>query len=315
MLLSTKVSQAQAALVVSPSVARTGGNHINKQRPHFSCTRLQSAQGATTTSDDSTSLINTNTNNNNNNNNNNNTPVQAILFDVDGTLADSWKLGFDATQVVLERNHLPSITAEIYHEGTRYSTPDRLARHAGLEPGHVDYERIGQKLGREFDDFYVSLVSLETAKFYPGIANLLQKLPSHVKLGALTNAAVRYADAVLQCNCPVYTANYKNDDTAGSIYTRFGSIRGADNVPKPKPAPDGLLTVCQDLLVDPQNCVYVGDSPTDGMAARAANMRAVGVTWGSHKKETIMTAFDDICDSVVDLETLLMQLVVTTDEL
>ena len=234
--------------------------------------------------------------------------IKAILFDIDGTLADSWKLGFDATQVVLERNNIPTISVETFHFGTRYSTPERLARHAGLEPGHEDFERVGESLGQQFDDFYVSLVSLETAKFYPGIQSMLQRIPAHVQLGALTNAAVRYADAVLKCNCPVYTQAVMDNDGA-SIFSRFGSIRGADNVPQPKPAPDGLWTVCNDLKVDAKHCVYVGDSPTDGMAAKSAGMQAIGVTWGSHKLATMEASFDHICHSVDELEELLLQLV------
>lgn len=87
--------------------------------------------------------------------------IKGVLFDIDGTLADSWKLGFDATQVVLQKNGIAEITEEIYHDYTKYCTPDRLARHAGFVPedGHVFFS-VGQKLGREFDDLYVNLVSI-----------------------------------------------------------------------------------------------------------------------------------------------------------
>ena len=53
--------------------------------------------------------------------------IKGVLFDIDGTLADSWKLGFDATQVVLQNNGIAAITEEIYHDYTKYCTPDRLA--------------------------------------------------------------------------------------------------------------------------------------------------------------------------------------------
>jgi hypothetical protein len=87
--------------------------------------------------------------------------IKGVLFDIDGTLADSWKLGFDATQVVLQNNGIAAITEEIYHDYTKYCTPDRLARHAGFVPedGHVFFS-VGQKLGREFDDLYVNLVRI-----------------------------------------------------------------------------------------------------------------------------------------------------------
>jgi phosphoglycolate phosphatase-like HAD superfamily hydrolase len=222
--------------------------------------------------------------------------VKAILFDIDGTLADSWKLGFDATQVVLESNGVPKITEEMYHEGCIYATPERLARHAGLKPDDADFEKLGNKWAQEFDDHYVGLVSLETAGFYKGMSSFLNDVPETVKFGALTNACVGYAHAVLKAN----------SDENNSLYDRFGSIKGADNVPNPKPAPDGLLAVCEELSLKPEDCIYIGDSPTDGKAAQAAGMTAVGVLWGSHNEESLSKApFSHLCQNIDELREVL----------
>ena len=184
------------------------------------------------------------------------TKLEGILFDIDGTLADSWKLGFDATQVVLQKNGIPEISEKIYHEHCIYATPDRLARHAGLIPRRDDnFEEVGNRLGNEFDNLYVDLVSTETAGFYPGIMTIIEELPSDIKLGALTNACVAYAHAVLESNCE------------SVIRSRFVSINGADNVPAPKPNPDGIFKCCEEMGLDPSKCVYIGDSPSDGKAA------------------------------------------------
>jgi phosphoglycolate phosphatase-like HAD superfamily hydrolase len=221
--------------------------------------------------------------------------LKAIIFDIDGTLADSWKLGYDATQVVLEKNNIPSITAEEYHDFCRYATPERLARHAGLEPDHPDHESVGNKLGAEFDDFYVGLVSRETAGFYDGIDELLKDVPSSIVLGALTNACVDYAHAV-------FKTNSVDNDADRNYSERFKAVRGADDVPKPKPAPDGLFQVCKDLSLDPSDCVYIGDSPSDGMAAHNAGMPSIGVLWGSHSKEKLEAApFVSLCETVDEL--------------
>ena len=236
--------------------------------------------------------------------------AKGVIFDIDGTLADSWQLGFEATQVILENNGISRITEEVYHDHTRYCTPDRLARHAGLMPGDPDFESVGERLGKEFDDLYVGLVSMKTAPFYPGVQEMLVSVPSHVKIGALTNAAEKYAHAVLETNCPETQASLKAEDTKSDIviYKRFGSIRGADTVPKPKPHPDGLFQVCQEMGVRPEDCVYIGDSPSDGASAHAANMPAIGVVWGSHKEESLRNApFAHICRSVEELRALLPQ--------
>lgn len=222
--------------------------------------------------------------------------VKAILFDIDGTLADSWKLGFDATQVVLESNGIEKITEEEYHQGCIYATPERLARHAGLSTSDITFAEVGERLGKEFDDHYVGLVSTDTAGFYDGIGELLDSVPSTIKFGALTNACVGYAYAVLKCN--------SNDKI--NVYDRFESIKGADNVPQPKPAPDGLLAVCADLSVKPEECIYVGDSPTDGKAAENAGMPSIGVLWGSHNAESLSKApFKQLCKDVDELRGLL----------
>jgi phosphoglycolate phosphatase-like HAD superfamily hydrolase len=233
------------------------------------------------------------------------TDVKGVIFDIDGTLADSWKLGYDATLVILEKNNIPAITQEEYHYCTRYATPDRLARHAGLLPGDDQYSMTGEKMGQEFDDLYVDLVSTETAPFFPGVYNLIVSVPPHVVIGALTNAAESYAHAVLKTNCPVRRSP---SDGVGAIYSRFLSIRGADTVPKPKPFPDGLFQVCKEMGLLPEQCVYVGDSPSDGLSAHAAGMPSIGVLWGSHQEESLREApFSHICRSVEELRALLPQ--------
>ena len=95
-----------------------------------------------------------------------------VVFDIDGTLADSFRLGFDATNVVLRRNAFPPISEGDYHDNCIYVTPERMARHA---VGEHD-EELGKRLGGEFDREYIALVSTETAGFYPGLRPLLERL-------------------------------------------------------------------------------------------------------------------------------------------
>lgn len=229
--------------------------------------------------------------------------VQAVIFDVDGTLADSGQLGFDATCVVLQSHHIPTITYAEYCEGTRYTTPDRLARHAGLLPEHDTYQAVGEKLGNEFDNLYIDLVSSQTAAFFPGMLDLVHNLPDNVKVGALTNAAGRYAHAVLKVN------NVDDDRSSQrsrrGLYQRFESILGADEVVRPKPYGDGLWQVCRELNVPPASCVYIGDSPSDGLAAQAAGMPAIGVVWGAHTEQSLSLHFAHICRTVDELASLL----------
>ena len=201
--------------------------------------------------------------------------LRAVLWDVDGTLADSYMLGYASTNTVFRNNGLPEIGEDVYHMGTKYTTPRRLAWHSTGNPD----DDCGIELGNQFDNLYVNLVSLETAPFYNGISDVLSSLvkeyPS-LRHGALSNACGAYVTAVLRVN---------------SVTNDFVIGLGADDVPAAKPCPDGLLQICDVLQIHPSQCIYVGDSPSDGQAAKNAGMPSVGVTWGSHPIETVEPAF------------------------
>lgn len=257
--------------------------------------------------------------------------IKGVIFDIDGTLADSWNLGFQATLTVLtdyhnqnndDEQHTPEtypLTSEEYHFGCRYTTPERLARHVGLEPVHQSFESVGEDLGAKFDDYYVQLVDTKTAGFYDGIGDMLVKLncgvmsPTDgndeavgsinggVQLGALTNACVEYAHAVLKANCPQHSSG---NPSSHSIYQRFSSIHGANSVPRPKPFGDGIKQCCEEMDLHPSEVIYVGDAPTDARAAVDAGCHAgIGVLWGSNDEECLKKeeGFKVLCGSVEEL--------------
>jgi phosphoglycolate phosphatase-like HAD superfamily hydrolase len=188
---------------------------------------------------------------------------------------------------VLKNNGIVSITTEDYHMGTRYTTPDRFAWHVTGNPK----DPIGAVLGQQFDELYVSMVSPETAGFYSGMKELLLRLKDdhqdEIAFGALSNACGDYVRAVLKSN---------------GVDGLFSVQLGADEVDAPKPHPEGLLKCCELLNLHPTQCVYIGDSPTDGQAAAAAGMRAIGVSWGSHPLSSLQNAFPIVAYEVSELQ-------------
>jgi len=84
---------------------------------------------------------------------------------------------------------------------------------------------------------------------------------------------------------------------------------GADDVPKAKPDPVGVRQVLAVLGVapNPARSWYVGDSPSDGDAARAAGVTAIGVSWGAHSRKRNAPHFDVMCDTVEELRAALVE--------
>jgi pyrophosphatase PpaX len=68
----------------------------------------------------------------------------------------------------------------------------------------------------------------------------------------------------------------------------FDVVVGGDETERHKPQPEPLLLAAERLRVDPKSCAYVGDSPFDVRAAKAAGMFSVAVTWGGiHTRERL----------------------------
>src|SRR5437762_8432925 len=68
----------------------------------------------------------------------------------------------------------------------------------------------------------------------------------------------------------------------------FDTVVGGDETARHKPHPEPLLLATERMSIDPRDCAYVGDSPFDVRAAKAAGMLAVAVTWGGiHDREKL----------------------------
>ena len=216
--------------------------------------------------------------------------TRAVLWDVDGTLVDSTALGLTATNKVLSEQNFDAVTQDEYYRGCRFSTPDRFNFHLKQPPG----SKLGIALGDLFDRTYVSQVSKKTAGLFDGMEQLLRSLAmaGHPQ-GVLSNACGEYVRAVVRAN--------ELDSVDGIRVGIFGAALGADEVASPKPSGAGLLSMCDLLGVDPSLSVYVGDSPTDGGAARAAGMKSIGVTWGANCRSSLEGHFDTVVEDISGL--------------
>ena len=201
-----------------------------------------------------------------------------VLFDLDGTLADTIPL------IVASYQHaFRSVLAEEVDEARARAWIGRPLLGALLEenPDH----------GHELDRVYREWNLANTARLirrYPGVLELLDDLDA---------AGVRTA-----------VATSKRRETARlalhsvGIDQRLDVVAALEDTDRHKPTPDPLHHAAAVLGVDPGDCVYVGDATVDVLAARAAGMASVAVSWGAGERAALVASGPDaVVDSVADL--------------
>ena len=193
---------------------------------------------------------------------------KAVIFDLDGTLANTLTSLAYCTNRALEDFGLQAIPQECYKKfvgnGARMQIT-RALRYAGAkeQPSPV----------RDDDGFAAVPCLLDEVKPYPGIPELLDTLKEkNIKIAVFSNKP--HANTV---------------DVVETLFGKgfFDAVQGQKtNVPK-KPAPDGVYAIMERLDVSPEETIYVGDSWVDIETGRAAGNFAVGVLWGFRDEEEL----------------------------
>ena len=187
--------------------------------------------------------------------------VQAVLFDLDGTLIDSAPdLGAAADKMRTDRG-LPSLPYERYRPLAGSGARGMLGVAFGMTPDHADYETMRE-------EFFVNYERCMTERTYvfDGITELIEALRARgLPWGVVTNKSMRFAEPL----------------TRGMrLFASAGTVVGGDTTPHAKPHPAPLLEATRRLRVLPSRCVYVGDDERDVLAGRAAGMGTVAALYG-----------------------------------
>lgn len=209
--------------------------------------------------------------------------AHAVLFDLDGTVLD---------------------TIELILFSLRHATGEVLG--APL-PDDVLLRNVGVPLAKQMAEFEPSradeLLTVYRAhnavhhdrlvRAFPGVADGLAEVRSERPIGVVTSKSRVMAERGLEVT---------------GLLESFDVVVTCDDTERHKPDPEPLLFAAGALGVDLRYCVYVGDSPHDIRAAKAAGARAVGVTWGvSSEADLAAETPDAVVDKMADLTSLFQQ--------
>ncbi|HXF67263.1 MAG TPA: phosphoglycolate phosphatase [Burkholderiales bacterium] len=187
--------------------------------------------------------------------------VRAVLFDLDGTLADTAPdLNAALNRVRAARGLAPLPLSATRCHASR-GARGLLGAGFGLAPGDPGYDALRE----EFLAAYGADLCRET-RLFPGVPELLGALEaSGLRWGVVTNKQEHLAHTLLE---------------RLGLRNRAACVIGGDTTAWFKPHPGPLLAACGALGMEAGACIYVGDDRRDVEAARAAGMRIAVAEWG-----------------------------------
>lgn len=187
--------------------------------------------------------------------------IEAILFDLDGTLIDSAPdLGAAADKMRIDRG-LASLAPELYRPMAGAGARGMLGVAFGLTPEHADYAVLRE----EFFVNYENAMTQRTLVF-GGVAELIEQLQQRQLVwGVVTNKSARFTEPLTR---------------AMPLFATARAIISGDTTPHAKPHPEPLFEAARRLGLAPSRCLYVGDDERDIVAGLAAGMGTVAATYG-----------------------------------
>jgi pyrophosphatase PpaX len=200
-----------------------------------------------------------------------------VLFDLDGTVVDSGGI------ILASMRHA---TREVL--GREISDADLMAAVGG--PG---LEAQMRELGPEQVDELVRVYRAHNEPLhtelvgFAGIDDVLVQLKDEGRKLGIVSAKRRATVALAFAQVEI-----------GHL---FDVVLGGDDTVNQKPSPDPLLNALQILEADAADAVYVGDSPFDMQAAKAAGVYGIGVTWGGIHGREALTDADIVVDTPEEL--------------
>ena len=186
---------------------------------------------------------------------------QAILFDLDGTLIDTAPDFVVTMNALLAEEERPPIEAERIRAIVSEGATALITMAFDLEAD----DPMTLTLRNRFLDLYYRNLSL-ASQLFPDLDKLLQALDEqNIPWGIVTNKPVHLSEALL---------------TKLDLHQRCHTLICPEHVTEKKPSPESLFLACQEIQVDAEACIYIGDHERDIVAGNAAGMTTIAALYG-----------------------------------
>jgi phosphoglycolate phosphatase len=186
---------------------------------------------------------------------------RSVLFDLDGTLADTAPDLANALNKVLAENRHEPLPLQIirYQVSNGASALIKLGFH--IEPDHPDFEPLRLRLL----EFYAQAVAAET-RLFDGMHEVLSGLEAlGMRWGVVTNKPSRFTNPILE---------------ALALSHRSACVVSGDTLEKKKPHPEPILHACNIVGCTPHESIYVGDAQRDIEAGNRAGTKTLVALFG-----------------------------------
>jgi phosphoglycolate phosphatase len=187
--------------------------------------------------------------------------LDAVLFDMDGTLLDTAPDFIAVCQAMRGERGLPPITDQQVRDVVSGGARAMVSATFGLQPDAPEFEA----LRLEFLERYQQGCAVHT-RLYDGMEALLRDIEkAGLVWGVVTNKPVRFAEPIMQ---------------QLKLAERSRVLICPDHVTRSKPDPEPLVLACKTLGVDPSRVLFVGDDLRDIESGRDAGTKTAAVRYG-----------------------------------
>lgn len=216
--------------------------------------------------------------------------VKAVIFDMDGTVADTLRSIAGFGNAALEAHGFPALETELYRQLVGNGA-DVLIRRMLQSTGMPHTEDTVQAVRNTYDALYEA-DPMKLVAPYPGIVEMLKEIREYgIKTAILSNKPDNMTCFIADALFP------------GLFDIVHGQRSG---IPK-KPDPTSVRMLCEELGVTPEECLYVGDSGVDMQTGHNGGIVSVGVTWGFRGADELRKyGADHLVDTAEALKAVIM---------